>query len=37
MNFKCLFLLAVLVFGSSDLLFSQIKVSRYDVDFQIDL
>ncbi|HAL64932.1 MAG TPA: hypothetical protein DCP10_05115 [Bacteroidales bacterium] len=36
MIFRKLILISVLVFGSSNLLFSQIKVSQYDLDFQFD-
>lgn len=36
MIFKRLIIISVLVFGSSNLLFSQIKVSQYDLDFQFN-
>ena len=36
MIFRKLILISVLAFGSSNLLFSQIKVSQYDLDFQFD-
>jgi hypothetical protein len=36
MIFIRLIIISVLVFGSSNLLFSQIKVSQYDLDFQFD-
>ena len=36
MIFRRLIIILVLVFGSSNLLFSQIKVSQYDLDFQFD-
>lgn len=36
MIFRRLIIISVLVFGSSNLLFSQIKVNQYDLDFQFD-
>ena len=36
MIFRRLIIISVLVFGSSNLLFPQIKVSQYDLDFQFD-